>query len=92
MRVGVMLLAASILLWLVVLGAPFFLGATTRAAAWSGAAFVLAEVLFWVGVAALGKPLWTAARARGWRGVPGALWERLRGRGAPPDPLSGGGP
>jgi hypothetical protein len=79
-RLGVVLVALSLLPWIVVLGAPIVLGASTRAAAWSGASAIIAEVLFWIGVALLGKPVWNAVKEQGWRKVPSALWRRFLGR------------
>jgi hypothetical protein len=79
-RLGVVLVALSLLPWLVVLGAPIALGASARAAAWSGGAAIIAEVLFWIGVALLGKPVWSAVKEQGWRKVPSALWQRFLGR------------
>jgi hypothetical protein len=79
-RIGVVLVALSFVLWLVVLGAPIALGATARAAALSGGSALVAEVLFWIGVALLGKPVWTAVKEQGWRKVPSALWRRFAGR------------
>ncbi len=57
--------------------------AVLRGSAWAAGAVVLtAEGLFWVGVLLMGQATYRAAKARGWRSVPGQLWRLLR-HGAP---------
>ena len=77
MRLGLLLVGLKVLAWAVALGAPVAWGATTETAAWSGGTLVVSEVLFWIGIALLGKPVWTSIREKGWRRVPHALWHRF---------------
>ncbi|WP_130507920.1 hypothetical protein [Krasilnikovia cinnamomea] len=74
LRVGALLALTSL---------PWALAATVAAAAGAPAwtvvtILVLAEVSFWIGVLLMGRATYQAARARGWRAVPGELWWMLR--------------
>jgi hypothetical protein len=83
-RLGLVAVVLSFVPWLAIAAAPLFglsLGASAGLAA--GLA-VAAEVLFWAGLALVGKDTWQAIRARGWRRAPRELGRLLvHGRPAP---------
>ncbi|WP_412750981.1 hypothetical protein [Krasilnikovia sp. M28-CT-15] len=88
LRVGALLALASL---------PLAIAATVAAAAgapaWSVVAvLVLAEVSFWIGVLLMGRATYQAARARGWRAVPGELWWMLRTGRSRTEAVRSGGP
>jgi hypothetical protein len=76
-RLGVVLIALSLLPWLALTVLPF-LGLGTAAFAAGGGLIVVAEVAFWLGLVLVGRDTWSLARSHGWRHVPGTLWRVLR--------------
>ena len=83
-RIGVVLIMGSILPWLLLPVVPFLPLSGARQGAAAGGLVVAAELIFWPGLALAGKGAWQAAKARGWRRLPAAMWEMLR-TGRPPD-------
>jgi hypothetical protein len=83
-RVGLMAIVLSFVPWLAIAAAPLLglpLGAIAGLVAGS---LVLAEVLFWAGLAMAGKDTWQTIKARGWRRAPRELSRLLvHGRPAP---------
>jgi len=77
-RLGAGLIAASCLLWVVLLLVPLVPGSVAQRAARGGVIFLSAEILWWVGVAMIGREAWRVVRSQGWRRLPGALWQLLR--------------
>ncbi len=72
-RVGLVAIVLSFLPWLAIAAAPLLglsLGAGVGVV---GIAVVVAEALFWVGLALAGKDTWRAITAHGWRRAPRAL-------------------
>jgi hypothetical protein len=72
-RFGILAIVASFLPWLAIALAPLVGLSLAGAAGFVGAAVVVAEVLFWGGLALAGKDTWQAVRAEGWRRAPRAL-------------------
>jgi hypothetical protein len=82
-RLGLIAIALSVVPWLAVAAAPL-LGLSLSASAGLVAGLaVVAEVLFWAGLAMVGKPAWQVIRARGVRHAPRELG-RLLVQGRPP--------
>lgn len=77
-RIGVGLMASSIVPWLLLPLVPFLPLTAAQAGALAGALLVSAELVFWPGLALAGKDAWQAAKARGWRQLPAAMAEMLR--------------
>ena len=82
-RLGAGLIAASCLLWGALLLVPILPGSVAARATRAGVIFVAAEILWWVGVALIGREAWRVVRSHGWRRLPSVLWQLLRhGRAA----------
>ena len=83
-RVGLIAIALSFLPWVAIAVAPLLgLSLAARAGLVTGL-LVVAEVLFWAGLALAGKETWQTVKARGWRHAPRELLRLLvRGRPAP---------
>jgi hypothetical protein len=83
-RVGLIAIALSLVPWLAIAAAPLLglpLGSSVGLVAGS---VVVAEVLFWIGLAMVGKDTWQTIKARGWRRAPRELGRLLvHGRRAP---------
>ncbi|MFN7685210.1 MAG: transporter suffix domain-containing protein [Oligoflexia bacterium] len=73
LRLGVALILASFLPWLVLPAVPWLAHGAVNQAKLSGALIALGEVLFWPGLALAGKPAWKTAKAHGWRRMIPAL-------------------
>jgi hypothetical protein len=72
-RIGLIAILLSFVSWLAILGVPFLgLQADAKVAVVAALA-ILAEVLFWAGLALAGKDTWQAIRSYGWRRAPGRL-------------------
>jgi len=83
-RMGLIAILVSFLSWLAIAGVPL-LGLRADASVAAVAALaILAEVLFWAGLALVGKDTWQAIRSHGWRRAPGQLIHLLvQGRSKP---------
>jgi hypothetical protein len=77
-RLGAALIAISCLLWGLLLVVPFLPGTAAQRATRSGVVLVVAEIVWWVGVAMVGGTAWRVVRSHGWRRLPRALWQLLR--------------
>jgi hypothetical protein len=84
-RVGLIAIVASFLPWLAIAVAPLFGLSLGAGMGLVGALLVLAEVLFWTGLALAGKDTWQSIKAYGWRRAPRELGRLLvSGRAAGP--------
>ena len=72
-RVGVVAIALSFLPWLAIAVAPLLGVSLGAGIGVVGVSLVVAEVLFWTGLALAGKDTWRAIKAHGWRRAPRAL-------------------
>ena len=88
-RIGLVAIALSFVLWLVVVTAPLLGFSWGAVAGLVTGALVVAEVLFWAGLTLAGKDAWQTIRARGWRHAPRELG-RLLVHGRPESPASPG--
>ena len=77
-RLGVALMASSIVPWLLLPLVPFLPLSAAQAGTLAGGLLLSAELIFWPGLALAGRDAWQAARARGWRQLPGAMAQMLR--------------
>jgi hypothetical protein len=83
-RVGLIAIALSFVPWLFMAAAPLFGLSVAAGAGLVAGLLVVAEVLFWVGLALAGKDTWQAVKARGWRRAPRELGRLLvHGRPVP---------
>ena len=82
LRVGLIAIVLSFVPWLAIGAAPLLGLSLGASAGLVGVSLVVAEVLFWVGLALAGKDTWQAVKARGWRHAPRELG-RLLVRGRP---------
>lgn len=83
-RLGVALMLASSIPWLLLLVVPVLPWSLAARGTVAGVLLASAELLFWLGVAAAGRETWRAAKRAGWRRLPGALWRMLiSGRAEP---------
>ena len=84
-RVGLIAIVLSFVPWLAIGVAPLLGLSLGASAGLVGVSLVVAEVLFWVGLALAGKDTWKTIKARGWRRAPRKL-TRLLIHGRPPAP------
>ena len=83
-RVGLIAIALSFLPWVAIAVAPLLGLSLAASAGLVTGLLVVAEVLFWAGLALAGKETWQTVKARGWRHAPRELFRLLvRGRPAP---------
>jgi len=82
-RIGLLAIMLSFVPWVGLALAPFVGLSVSEGVGLIGAAIVVAEVLFWAGLALAGKDTWHAVKAHGWRHAPREL-TRLLVRGRPP--------
>jgi hypothetical protein len=86
-RIGLFAIALSFVPWLAIAAAPLLGLSLGESAGLVAGAAVVAEMLFWTGLAMAGRDTWHAIRTRGWRRAPRELFRLLvRGRPAPPRP------
>lgn len=85
-RVGLVAVALSFVPWLTIAAAPLFGLSLAASAGLVAGLLVVAEVLFWAGLALAGRDTWQAVKARGWRRAPREL-ARLFVRGRPEKPV-----
>ena len=85
LRVGLIAIVLSFVPWLAIGAAPLLGLSLGASAGLVGVSLVVAEVLFWVGLALAGKDTWKTIKARGWRRAPHEL-TRLLIHGRPPAP------
>lgn len=76
-RVGLIAIALSFVPWLFIAAAPLFGLSIGAGAGLVAGLLVVAEVLFWAGLALAGKDTWQAVKARGWRHAPQELGRLL---------------
>jgi hypothetical protein len=76
-RVGLIAIVLSFVPWLFMAAAPLFGLSLGAAAGLVAGLLVVAEVLFWAGLALAGKDTWQAVKARGWRHAPRELGRLL---------------
>jgi hypothetical protein len=88
-RVGLIAIALSLVPWLMIAAAPLLGLSLGASAGLITGLLVVAEVLFWAGLALAGKDAWHTVKARGWRRAPREL-ARLLVRGRPEAPRSVG--
>jgi hypothetical protein len=72
-RIGLVAIVLSILPWLAIAAAPLFGLSLGAALGLVGALLVVAEVLFWIGLALAGRDTWRSVRAHGWQRAPREL-------------------
>ena len=76
-RVGIVAIVASFAVWVVIALAPLVgpvVGLSLGEAGGAiGVLLVIAEVLFWAGLALAGKDTWRTVKVHGWRRAPGEL-------------------
>ncbi len=77
-RIGVAAIALSILPYLAIPTLPLLEISNARRAAYAGAAVVIAELVFLLGVALAGRETWRTVRRTGFRRAPKELWRLLR--------------
>ena len=89
-RLGLIAIVLSVVPWLAIAGAPLLGLSLSAGAGLVAGALVVAEVLFWVGLALAGKDTWQTIKARGWRRAHASwpvYWCRAGpSRRAPPPP------
>jgi hypothetical protein len=84
-RLGLIAIVLSVVPWLAIAGAPLLGLSLSAGAGLVAGALVVAEVLFWVGLALAGKDTWQTIKARGWRRAPRKLARLLvQGRSIAP--------
>jgi hypothetical protein len=76
-RVGLIAILLSFVGWLAILGVPFLGLQAGASVAVAAALAILAEILFWAGLALVGKDTWQAIRSHGWRRAPRQLINSL---------------
>ena len=76
-RIGLIAIALSVVPWLAIAAAPLLGLSLGASAGLVTGALVVAEVLFWAGLAMAGKDTWQAIKARGWRNAPRELGRLL---------------
>ncbi len=80
-RVGIVAIVASFVAWIVIALAPLvgpLVGMSLgQGAGFVGVILVIAEVLFWAGLALAGKDTWRTVKVHGWRRAPGELTKLL---------------
>lgn len=82
-RLGLIAIVLSFVPWLAIAAAPLLGLSLGESAGFVAGAAVVAEVLFWVGLALAGKDTWQTIRAQGWRRAPRELGRLLvHGRSA----------
>lgn len=84
-RVGLIAIVLSFVPWLAIAAAPLLGLSLGASAGLVAGALVVAEVLFWAGLALAGKDTWQTIKARGWRRAPRELG-RLLVHGQPAQP------
>lgn len=72
-RVGISLILLSIVPWLTLVVAPLAGASLVSGAGLIAAAVVVAEVMFWSGLALAGKDTWQTVKAKGFRRAPREL-------------------
>ena len=88
-RVGLIAIVLSFVPWLAIGVAPLLGLSLGASAGLVGVALVVAEALFWIGLAMAGKDTWRTIKARGWRRAPRELARLLvHGRPASPRPTT----
>jgi len=78
LKVGILLMLASFIPWLLLPAAAWLASGAAQKATWSGGLLLLAEILFWPGLALAGKDTWDVAKSKGWKGTLPELLARLR--------------
>lgn len=81
-RIGLTAIVLSFVPWIMIAVAPLLGLSLTTGAGLVAGLLVLAEVLFWAGLALAGKDTWQTIKARGWRRAPREL-ARLYVHGRP---------
>ena len=69
-RIGLIAIVLSFVPWLAIGVAPLLGLSLGASAGLIGVSLVVAEVLFWTGLALAGKDTWQTIKARGWRRAP----------------------
>jgi hypothetical protein len=83
-RLGVTNIIVSKLILVAIAMLPLLDISGTQRATFATGLVIAMPLLFWSGVALVGRESWRVARRRGWRAVPRELWTLLRhGRPAP---------
>ena len=72
-RLGLIAIVVSVVPWLAIAGAPLLNLSLSATGGLVAGALVVAEVLFWAGLALAGKDTWQTIKVRGWRRAPRAL-------------------
>lgn len=89
-RVGLIAIVLSFVPWLAIAAAPLLGLSFGASAGLVAGSLVVAEVLFWTGLAMAGKDTWQTIKASGWRRAPRELSRLLiHGR---PEPRSAAAP
>lgn len=78
LRVGVANIVLSKLILLVIAALPLLDISGGQRAAYAAGLAIAMPVLFWSGIALVGRETWRVARSRGFRAVPRELWRMLR--------------
>lgn len=77
-RLGILLMLLSCIPWVMIPAVPWMAEEMGARAQLGAGLFVLAEVLFWVGVPLAGKEVLASFRAQGWRRALPELFKKLR--------------
>lgn len=77
-RIGLIAIVLSFVPWLMLGVAPLLGLPLGASAGLVGVSLVLAEAMFWIGLALAGKDTWRTIKARGWRRAPRELTRLLR--------------
>lgn len=77
-RLGILLMLLSCIPWIMIPAVPWLADGMDARAQLGAGLFVLAEVLFWVGVPLAGKEVLATIRAQGWRKMLPELLKKLR--------------
>lgn len=88
-RIGLVAIVLSFVPLLGLAVAPFLGLSVSEGAGLLGVAIVVAEVMFWAGLAIAGKDTWQTVKAHGWRRAPREL-ARLLVHGRPQAAAPGG--
>ena len=85
-RVGLVAIVLSVVPWIALAATPLLGLSLGGVAGLVTGSLVAAEVLFWVGLALVGKDTWQTVKAQGWRRAPRELARMfVHGRHSPAD-------
>ncbi|MEX0992571.1 MAG: transporter suffix domain-containing protein [Solirubrobacterales bacterium] len=78
LRLGIGMIIAALVAPLTILVVPFFGVMGSQLTAYATMIAICAEVMFWGGIALMGRDTWRAIRDHGWRRTPRRILEVVR--------------